>query len=195
MRADRFTAFIDANVLVGALTCNVVLTLAEAGFFRPRWSPTVLDETERAVTDILQGHGREDAAMSAARKRRAIERAFPEAAIDGHDRLHAVFDLPDADDLHVAAAALRARASIIVTDNVRHFPQEQLSPFDMEAQTCDEFVCNVIDLDPPAAVAALRRMRLRFARPRLDGAALLDRFDAAGLTGSANLLLLDRANL
>lgn len=47
-RADRFTVVLDSNVLVGALTRNVLLSLAEAGFFRPRWTTDILDEFERA---------------------------------------------------------------------------------------------------------------------------------------------------
>jgi hypothetical protein len=38
MRTNRYTALIDAYVLVGALTRNMVLSLAEAGYFRSRWS-------------------------------------------------------------------------------------------------------------------------------------------------------------
>lgn len=34
--ADRFTALIDACVLGGALRRNMILSLAEAGLFRPR---------------------------------------------------------------------------------------------------------------------------------------------------------------
>lgn len=34
--ADRFTALLDACVLGGALRRNMLLSLAEAGLFRPR---------------------------------------------------------------------------------------------------------------------------------------------------------------
>jgi hypothetical protein len=43
-RADPFSIVIDANVLAGALTRNIILSLAEAGFFRPYWSVQILDE-------------------------------------------------------------------------------------------------------------------------------------------------------
>jgi hypothetical protein len=45
--ANRFTAFVDACTLAGALKRNLLLTLAEAQFFRVRWSAPVLDETQR----------------------------------------------------------------------------------------------------------------------------------------------------
>lgn len=36
--ADRFTVLIDACCLAGALRRNMLLSLAEAGFYRARWS-------------------------------------------------------------------------------------------------------------------------------------------------------------
>jgi hypothetical protein len=51
--ANRFTALIDACSLAGALNRDLLLTLAEASFFRLRWSGPILDETERAVARIL----------------------------------------------------------------------------------------------------------------------------------------------
>lgn len=48
--ADRFTALIDACVLGGALRCNLLLSLADAGLFRPRWSVRILDETQKAIS-------------------------------------------------------------------------------------------------------------------------------------------------
>ena len=53
--ADRFTALLDACVLGGALRRNMLLSLAEAGLFRPRWSSRILDETQKAITQITKG--------------------------------------------------------------------------------------------------------------------------------------------
>lgn len=49
LHADRFTALLDACVLGGALRRNMLLSLAEAGLFRPRWSTRILDETLKAI--------------------------------------------------------------------------------------------------------------------------------------------------
>lgn len=129
MFANRFTAFIDACTLAGALKRNLLLSLAEAEFFRVRWSAPVLDETEKAIEKILREKGAEDAADRAARARANMEAAFEEATVADFDQFLCVCEgLPDPDDAHVLAAALKTQAATIVTDNLKDFPQEILTP-------------------------------------------------------------------
>jgi hypothetical protein len=51
--ANRYTAFIDACVLAGALRRDILLSLAEAEFFRVRWSRPFMDETRGAIASML----------------------------------------------------------------------------------------------------------------------------------------------
>ena len=51
---NRYAAIIDACVLGGGLKRNIILSLAEAGLFRPYWSARILDETEKAILAILR---------------------------------------------------------------------------------------------------------------------------------------------
>ncbi|MFN9030112.1 MAG: hypothetical protein ACK54C_06030 [Betaproteobacteria bacterium] len=46
-----------------------------------------------------------------------MDTGFPDACVQGHEPLISAIELPDADDLHVLAAAIRARAEVIVTFN------------------------------------------------------------------------------
>lgn len=176
-------------MLAGALTRNMILSLAEAGFFRPRWSQEILDETERAISEILRGKGEPNAEAIAARQRAAITRAFPEALVDGYDALVPGLTLPDPDDRHVLAAAIQTRATVIVTNNTRDFPAEYLKGLHLQASTADEFLADIIDLYTPGAVAALRVMRERFKKPEMNAEALLRRMESAGLTDTVNLLI------
>jgi predicted nucleic acid-binding protein len=193
MRADRFTALLDADVTAGALPRNVLLSLAEAGFFRPRWSAQILDETELAIAKILSDRG--DALEEAARQRARIERAFPEALVLNYEPLIKGIELPDPGDTHVVAAAVQTRASVIVTNNLKDFPDATLNPLGLQARSADNFIADVIDIYTPGAVAALRTMRQRFKRPELDAEALIRRFENAGLTQSANLLFAEIESL
>lgn len=57
------------------------MSLAEADFFRVRWSAIVLDETEKAIEKIAISRGLSDAAERASRARIAMEVAFEEALV------------------------------------------------------------------------------------------------------------------
>lgn len=52
---DRFTALLDACVPGGALKRNLLRSPAEAGIFPPRWTVRILDETQRAISEITNG--------------------------------------------------------------------------------------------------------------------------------------------
>ncbi|KMO10325.1 PIN domain-containing protein [Methylobacterium platani] len=189
MFASRCTAFIDACALAGALKRNLLLTLAEAEFFRIRWSEPVLIETERAIAEILSGKDVADAAGRAARARAAMEVAFEEAMVSGFAGLLGLgAGLPDESDAHVLAAAVKTRASVIVTDNLKDFPAAILLPMDLEARSTDVFLADTIALDPGRATAAIRLMRRRFRRPEKDAEALLVDMDAAGLVETVDVL-------
>jgi hypothetical protein len=187
--ANRFTAFVDACTLAGALKRNLLLTLAEAEFFRVRWSVRVLDETREAVETILAAKGVTDAAERAARARRSMEEAFEEAMVADFDELLGVCaGLPDPGDAHVVAAALKAQAAVIVTDNLKHFPTVVLLPLDLEARSADAFIADMIALDPGRAVAAIGRMRARLKKPEKTAELLLLDMEAAGLTETVDML-------
>jgi predicted nucleic acid-binding protein len=185
VRADRFTAVLDTNVLVGALARNMILSLAEAGLFRPRWSDVTIDqEFERAFVRVV-GAGNE---ALAAKQRGRIVLAFPEGRIVTDPTLVAGLTLPDLDDKHVLAAAIQTKAAVIVTDNLKHFPAENLVPHEIEALSTDDFIADAVDMAGPEAIAALRRMRERFNDPAIDPKQLILRVERIGLVQTATLL-------
>lgn len=191
MFANRYTAFIDACALAGALKRNLLLTLAAAEFFRLRWSRPVLDETQAAIRDILSNKGDPDPAAAALRARGAMERAFEDATVDGFDDFLALCAwLPDQTDAHVLAAALKTKADVLVTDNVKHFPAERLAAFGLDVRTADAFIADTAMLDEGRAVPAIRQMREEFQRPHLTADKLLLRMEAVGLTETVDVLRL-----
>jgi predicted nucleic acid-binding protein len=187
--ANRFTALIDACSLASTLKRNLLLTLAEAEFFRVRWSAQILDETERAIARMAMAKGYADAAQRGAHARTAMERAFEDAAVgDFEPLLGACARLPDPGDAHVLAAAMKTQAAMIVTENLRDFPAEVLGPLNIEAKSADAFLADTINLDVGRAVAALRIMRERFSRPALTPDELLLKMEAEGLSETVDVL-------
>lgn len=75
-----------------------------------------------------------------------MRQAVDDCLVTGYEDLVESLCLPDRDDRHVLAAAIRRGAQVIVTENKRDFPKTRLEPFDIEAQSADEFLCNQIGL-------------------------------------------------
>ena len=93
--------------------------------------------------------------------RATMERAFPEAEVTGYEPL--ISGMPnDPKDRHVAAAALKAGAQVIVTSNLRDF---QALPDGVEAQSPDEFLSNLFDLDPEGIIELLRDQAAALKKP------------------------------
>jgi len=148
--AVPFTALLDACVLYPIGICSVLLDVAEAGLYRVLWSEQILDE---ALRNILMD--RPDlTAVDLGQRFDAMRRAFPDAAVVGYEHLiDAMTNHPG--DRHLLAAAVRGRADVIVTDNLKHFPPAALEPYGIEAQSPDEFLSYAFDLDPERIVIAL----------------------------------------
>lgn len=189
MFANRYTALVDACSLAGTLNRNFLLTLAEAEFFRLRWSSQILDETQRAVEKIMTARAISDGAERAWRSRQKMETAFPEAMVEDY-AVHMPLGqkLPDLGDAHVLAAAMRTQAQTIVTENLKDFPSAVLLPLNLEARTADTFIADTIALDEGRAIQAIKQMRLRLRRPEKTVDALLRDCEAHGLLATAAVL-------
>lgn len=174
-------------MLAGALKRNILLSLAEAGFFRVRWSREVLDETQKAIARMLANEV--DGADRARAARAAMAAAFEEAEVEEFEALKCVCtDLPDAKDQHVVAAAVKCQAAVIVTDNLKDFPAEILQRVSLEARSSDDFIADTIALHPGRAVLAIRTMRMRLKRPDIAPPQLLLKLEGQGLIETADTL-------
>ena len=189
MFANRFTAFIDACTLADTLRRNLLLTLAEAEFFRIRWSTTVMAETQNAIEKILLKKGDPEASEKAWRACQYMADAFQDAeVVDFDDYALMGASLPDPKDAHVLAAALKTRAAMIVTENLKDFPESILGRLNLEAKSADSFVADTIALDAGRAVSAIKQMRERFKKPEVTAEKLLLEMEARGLTETVDVL-------
>ena len=111
-----------------------------------------------------------------------------DALVTGYEDLIDGLHLPDPDDRHVLAAAIRGRADVIVTINIRDFPGDILAPFGIEAQHPDEFVLHLLDLAPGVVAGAARNHRESLGNPPKTIEKYLNTLEAQGLTQSASVL-------
>ncbi|MEW6168638.1 MAG: PIN domain-containing protein [Pseudomonadota bacterium] len=158
---SHFAAVLDANVLYSYPLTSVLLELAEARLFRPIWSIDIHDEWMRALERNRPDIPRE----KLERRRAAMDAALPDACVTGYQRLIPAIELPDADDRHVLAAAIRAKAQVIVTFNEQDFPAATLDEFDLCTQHPDTFLRHLIDLAPGIVRARLLALIARLRNP------------------------------
>ena len=91
---------------------------------------------------------------------------FAEAVVTGYEPLIGKLELPDVDDRHVLAAAIRCGAQYIVTDNRADFPAEVLARFDIEAIDADGILSRTFDLNSACCALFGRRTAIRPAHRR-----------------------------
>jgi hypothetical protein len=77
------------------------------------------------------------------RTRILMDQHAGDALVAGYEDLFPGLQLPDPNVRHVLAAAIRGRADVIVTANLRDFPTGTLAPLGIEAQHPDEFVLHL----------------------------------------------------
>lgn len=169
-----FPAFFDTCTLYGSYLNDLILWLAEGGAFRPLWSEGVMFELRKNLVE--EGH---DAALIDKRidTMRAV---FPDAMVDGYESLVESMTC-DPKDRHVLAAAVRANAEVLVTFNLKDFPQASLEGYEIEAVHPDEFLLDQFDLYPKLTLDSLRILTATYQSPPLDMPDLLEVLTKSGV--------------
>lgn len=156
---------LDACVLYPTVLREILMGVARAGLYRPLWSARILEEWARAARKI----GPEGEAQ--ARAEVALLRAnWPQAEVPPSPGIEARLWLPDADDVHVLAAAITGSADLIVTFNARDFPRQTLADEGLGREGPDAFLYALWLADAPAVEAAVTATHAEACR--LSGEAL-----------------------
>jgi hypothetical protein len=161
MRHSSFTAFYDANVLYPAPLRDFLMHLALTGAYRARWSALVHEEWKRNLlanrSDITRAQLDRTSAL--------MDKVVPDGLVTGYESIMEGLQLPDVDDRHVLAAAIKCNASIIVTFNLKDFPKDILAQFNIEPLHPDDFITDLWDIDAAAVLEAARRQRASLKAP------------------------------
>ena len=157
---SQYTALYDACVLYPAPLRDLLMQLALTDLFRARWSDQIHDEW---IRNVLRNQPNLSAEQLE-RTRRLMNSHVRDCLVTGYESLIPELALPDPDDRHVLAAAIRGGADGIVTFNLKDFPQDRLAPYGIQAQHPDDFIADVIDLHPLKVAAAAETVRQRLKR-------------------------------
>ena len=184
MKHSPFTALYDANVLYPAPLRDFLMNLALTGIYRARWSASIHDEWKRNLLlnrpDLTPEHVDRTSSL--------MDAAVPDALVTDYGSLVEGLDLPDEDDRHVLAAAIKCNASVIVTFNLKDFPKSVLGVFDIEPLHPDDFIADLWDLDKAAVLEAAQRQRISLKNPPHSVQQYLDRLLQQKLPETVKLL-------
>jgi len=175
-----FTVVYDACVLHPAPLRDLLIRIANTGLVRARWSDRILDE---CFSSILERRPDLDP-RALARTRELMTEAVADCLVTGYEGLIDGIELPDPDDRHVVAAAIRCGAQVVVTFNLADFPTDRLRCYNLEPQHPDDFVLDAIDLSPGTIVRAVEEQAASLRRPPVGLGSLLDTLRSAGLVQS-----------
>ena len=150
--------------------------------FTPKWSKHIFDEWN--IVMERKGIPKEERL----KRINVANRAFPDAMVNNYEPLIKNLNLPDKKDRHVLAAAIKTNANIIVTENLKDFPKAYLASFGLSAKSSDDFLTDIIDLNPEKAVEAFKKLVRNRTNPDLDEFEILDRLRSLGLKDTANYI-------
>lgn len=177
-----FIAVYDANVLYPNTLRDLLIRIAQLPHLvRAKWTEDILDEVADALRKNLPGITDD----KITRLRSLMNTAVRDCLVTGYEPLIPVLDLPDLDDRHVLAAAIKAKAQIIVTRNLKHFPRAKLASWDLMAKSPDSFVRDTIDLDRQAVWACLQQIVDSRTRHPVTIDDVIGELERSGLVGSA----------
>src|SRR5205085_4178536 len=133
------TAIYDANLLYPAPLRDLFIRVAQAGLVRARWAETIHEEW---IRNVLKDNPHLSAERLA-RTRTLMNEAVRDCLVTGYEDLIDSLTLPDPDDRHVLAAAIRTGADVIVTYHIADLPAAALPRLDIEAQHPDDFLTSL----------------------------------------------------
>jgi predicted nucleic acid-binding protein len=167
----------DSSVLYPAPLRDLLMHLALTNLFKARWTNTIHDEWMRNVLKNRPDLTRERLEYT----RERMDTNIPDALVKNYKELIPSLKLPDPDDRHVLAAAIRAKADTIVTMNLRHFPKAGLEPYNLKAQHPDDFVMRLVGMNASAVFQAIMEQQQSLKKPAKTMKEFLETLEGQGL--------------
>ena len=177
--------FLDASVLYPVSLRSLLMRMILAKLFQARWSATIHEEWIRAVL-----RDRPDIPVARLQTLRDAmnERFGDEVLVTGYESLIEFLTLPDPDDRHVLAAVIVGEANLIVTRNLRDFPDEALKPYQIQAIHPDRLIQQVLDTAPAKVLEIVRDQQASLVNPPVPMSALPELYERLDLKGTVAAL-------
>lgn len=164
----------DACVLYPLHLKNILVQVGADRLVFPRWTLEIQNEWTRNLLNNDDSVSPEALAKTC----RLMNTVVPNAMVTDYEGILGVLRAQhdagmievDRKDLHVLAAAIKAQATIITTQNLKDFPADDLARFKIAAMTADDFLMDLHERNPAAFFASMNRawMNLTRSSPAAD---------------------------
>jgi predicted nucleic acid-binding protein len=181
-----FVVIYDANTLYGNAQRDLLIRIARSGLVQAKWTDEIMDEMIGSLGKKRPDIG-EDKLV---RLRELMNGAVADCMVTGYEPLTETLELPDPDDRHVLAAAIKSGAQVIVTTNMKHFPPAQLQLWNVEAKLPDDFVLDQIHIDARIVYSCVQQIANSRSNPPGTVEDVLSELERAGLVQAVAALRL-----
>jgi hypothetical protein len=164
MAFEPSVAVFDACILYPFHLRNIVVQAAVDRLVEARWTDAIHDEWIRNLTVDVPAIPIERLQIT----RRLMTDAVPTAVVSGYEEHIPNVILPDPHDRHVVAAGIAAKATLILTWNLRHFPENELKKFGLRKMNPDEFLSELFDKAPELMIGSLANARRNLSKTRVS---------------------------
>jgi predicted nucleic acid-binding protein len=179
-----FTVVYDANVLYPNTLRDLLIRIAQSGMVQAKWTSEILDE----MTGALLRNRPDITPARLGRLRDLMNAAVRDSLVTGYEPLIEGLKLPDPDDRHVLAAAVKSGAQVIVTRNLKHFPAADLAQWDIEAKSPDSFVLDQVGIKGRVVAGCIRQIADSRISPPESVEDVLTQLERSGLVESVAAL-------
>lgn len=201
LSVEKPIVVLDACVLIPMPLCDTLLRAVDQSMYRFYTSPKILEETQRNLAKLLKKTQNLDSSVADKKAKRRIDqiqKVFPEALVDPSDNLISTLE-NDPKDRHVLAAAIEAqkiatdsgfhRLVLIVTHNLRHFPKNILSKYNVVAISPDDFLLKLVKIYDSSLLFNLLQQQAEDNKHEVFD--LLERLEKGKVNKFVNLILTD----
>lgn len=184
MQATGLIVVYDACVLYPAPLRDFLMWLALTDLFQAKQTEKIHEEW---INNVLKN--RPDLTYKQLeRTKQLMNQNVRDCLVTGYEQLIAELELPDADDRHVLAAAIKSDSEVIVTFNLKDFPSEYIGRYGIKAQHPDDFILNLINLNSEIVCQAFKNQLNTLKNPPMTSDQLLDILIKQQLTKSMAIL-------
>jgi predicted nucleic acid-binding protein len=182
MAFEPSVAVFDACILYPFHIRNIIVQAAVDRLVDACWTDAIHEEWIRSLTANTPAIPIDRLQVT----RRLMNDALPMAMVSDYEEHIPRVTLPDPNDGHVVAAAIAAKASLILTWNLRHFPESELKKFGLRMMTPDSFLCGLFDQVPDLVIGSLANARQNLTKIRVSGSDFIRILEGQKLVQLAN---------